>query len=177
MINPLVRALARHWWLIALRGILAILFGIGCLIWPGIALLSLVFLFGAYAGLDGIFLLFTGVTRRSWLTAFEGVVGIVAAIVTFVWPGMTALVLLYVIAFWAVFTGIMKIVAAIQLRQYIRGEWLYVVQGLLTVIFGLIMFGLPVAGALAVVWLIGIYGIIFGILALALSLRLLSIKV
>lgn len=174
--SPLTQALSRHWWVVALRGILAILFGIGCLIWPGIALLSLVFLFGAYAGLDGIFMLFTGITRRSWLTIIEGIIGIIAAIVTFVWPGMTALVLLYIIAFWGIFTGVMEIAASIRLRERITNEWFYIAQGALSIIFGLILFGLPIVGALTLVWLIGIYGIIFGILILLLSIRLQRLK-
>lgn len=175
--TPLFDALTRRWWVFALRGILAVLFGIGCLLWPGIALLSLIFLFGAYAVIDGIFLAVAGFERRSWLTIIEGVISFIAGIMAFVWPGITSLVLLYIIAFYALFTGVMEIVSAIQLRRVISNEWFHVIQGILSILFGLILLTLPRAGALAIVWLIGIYGIIFGIITFILALRLHSARV
>src|SRR5256885_4424651 len=127
-------ALARNWWVVALRGALAVLFGVLALVWPAITIGVLVLLFGAYALVDGVFALgsalFGGARvegRRAWLI-LEGVVGVAAGIVAFVWPGVTALALLWVIAAWAIITGVLEIATAIRLRRELRGEWLLVLS-------------------------------------------------
>jgi uncharacterized membrane protein HdeD (DUF308 family) len=148
----------------------------------GLVLAHLVLLFGGYALADGIFALASAIEKATdktdqrkqtlWPMLLQGVVGIAAAVLTFVWPGITALVLLYLIAAWAIITGIFQIVQAIRLRKEIEGEWLLVLGGIASVVFGLLLQIFPGAGALAVVWLIGTYSMVFGILLLFLAFRL-----
>jgi uncharacterized membrane protein HdeD (DUF308 family) len=167
--------LARHWWVLALRGIAAVLFGILAFFWPGMTLAVLVILFGAYALIDGILGLmaaFTSETHHRIALAVEGVVSILAGLAAFAWPGLTALVLLYIIAFWAIVTGVLEIVAALRLRRVIANELGLIVGGILSIAFGIILVVAPGAGALTVVYLIGAYAVIFGIALLALAWRL-----
>jgi uncharacterized membrane protein HdeD (DUF308 family) len=173
----MLNLISRNWWLVALRGVVAIIFGILALVWPGPALLTLVFFFGIYALLDGIFAISETISgntggRPRWLVLLEGVVSLIAGILTFVWPSLTALVLLYVIALWALITGITEIVAAIELRRRLQGEWVLILSGVASIIFGILLLLFPGAGALALIWVIGIYAIVFGILLLGLALRL-----
>ena len=170
--------LAGNWWAFVLRGVVAILFGIMTLFLPGMALLTLVFLFGFYAILDGVFNMI-GAFRRTgpeqlpwWALLIEGILGIIAGIVALVFPGLTALVLLYIIAGWAIATGIMELVAAIRLRKQITGEWMLVLMGILSIAFGVLIAIFPGAGALTVVLWIGAYAIVFGILLISLGVRL-----
>ncbi len=169
---------ARSWWAILIRGIAAVLFGILALALPRLTLLVLVALFGAYALVDGIFAIAAvvrGFERRranSWWLLVEGIAGIIAGLVAFFWPGITALVLLYIIAAWAIVTGILEIVQAVEMRRVIRNDWLLILSGVASVIFGILLFLFPGAGALTVVWLIGIYAIVFGALVIGLSLWL-----
>src|SRR2546423_1350819 len=174
----MLETLTRHWWVLAVRGALAVLFGLLALIWPGITVLALVALFGAYCLVDGVIAigtaLFGGVAaagRRGWLVV-EGIAGVVAGIITFAWPGITTLVLLWLIAFWALVTGVMEIVAAIRLRRELQGEWLLIVSGALSVLFGILLIVWPASGALALITLIGIYALIFGVALIALGFRL-----
>jgi len=169
--------LTRSWWILAIRGIAAILFGIAAFVWPSITLAALVLLFGAYALVDGIFAVSAGISVRKeqerwWMMILEGLAGIVLGVLTFLWPGITALVLLYFIAAWSILTGAFEIAAAIRLRKEIEGEWLLGLAGLASVIFGVLLVVLPGPGALALIWLIGSYAIVFGVLLLALAFRL-----
>jgi uncharacterized membrane protein HdeD (DUF308 family) len=164
-----------HWWAFALRGAAAILFGVLALAMPGITLAVLVFLWGAYALVDGALALVSAFrTNHDHRLALvlEGLVGIAAGAVTFVWPGLTTLVLLYIIAGWAIITGILELVSAIRLRRVIDDEWWLALSGAASVVFGIAVVVAPAAGALALVWLIGIYAIVFGVLLIALSVRL-----
>jgi uncharacterized membrane protein HdeD (DUF308 family) len=170
-------ALARNWWALAIRGAAAIVFGILAFVMPGLTLAVLVLLFGAYALVDGVFNLiaaFRGEVENQsrWLLALEGVVSIAAGIVAFAYTGLTALVLLYVIATWAVITGVLEIVSAIRLRHVIHNEGWMIASGVLSVIFGLLLFAAPGAGALALVFWIGAYAIVFGALLIGLAFRL-----
>jgi uncharacterized membrane protein HdeD (DUF308 family) len=174
----MLEALARNWWAVALRGVFAVIFGLLALIWPGITVLVLVALFGAYCLVDGVIAigtaLFGGAAaagRRVWLVV-EGIAGVVAGIITFAWPGITTLVLLWLIAFWALVTGVMEIVVAIRLRRELQGEWLLILSGALSVLFGLLLIIWPASGALALVTLIAIYALIFGVALIGLGLRL-----
>src|SRR5712691_3260906 len=166
--------LARNWWALALRGLAAVLFGLLTFFLPGITLVTLVLLFGAYALVDGMFnlLAFFRVASHHWALLIEGVIGMIAGILTFAWPAMTALVLLYLIAFWAIFTGVFEIVAGIRLRKLIANEWLLLLMGGLSVLFGLLILFAPGTGALAIVLWIGAYSLVFGIFLLALAFRL-----
>ncbi|MCU7730798.1 HdeD family acid-resistance protein [Actinoplanes sp. KI2] len=176
----MLETLSRHWWAVALRGAAAILFGVLALVWPGITVLALVLLFGAYALVDGAFTLAAafgnrdgGRTRgdRAWLFA-RGIAGILTAVIAVVWPGITALALLWVIALWAMVTGVLEIVAAFRLRKEMRHEWLLALSGALSVLFGVLLVVWPAAGVLTLVVLIGIAAIAFGITLLTLGLRL-----
>lgn len=169
--------LARNWWAVGLRGLAALIFGILALIFPGGALIVLIAFFGAYALIDGILAIYLAIRGREhnrnwgWLLV-EGIVGVLIGILTFRWPGVTGLVLLAFIAAWAIITGIMEIFEAIELRRVINNEWLLILSGAASVIFGLILIIFPRTGALAMIIVIGIYAIIFGILLLVLAWRL-----
>lgn len=165
-----------HWWALAIRGVIAIIFGLAALLRPGIALEALILLFGAYALVDGVFAIVGvfGGTRGStprWLLLIEGIAGILAGLIAFVLPGLTAVLLLYLIAAWAVITGISEIATAIRLRQEIRGEWALIVGGALSVLFGVILAILPGAGLLSLTWLIGAYALVFGVAFIFLGFR------
>jgi len=173
--------LVRNWWALALRGVFAILFGVMALVWPGLTLATLILLFGAYALVDGIFAIVNGIRsygerERWWVTLLEGIAGILIGIVTFFWPDLTALTLLTIIGVWAIFTGVTEIVGAIQLRKVIEGEWMYILGGIASVVFGALVILFPGAGALSLTWLIGIYAIIFGALFIILAFRLREMK-
>jgi uncharacterized membrane protein HdeD (DUF308 family) len=172
----ILQTLARNWWLLLLRGILAVLFGVLAFVWPGITLLALATLFGIYALVDGATALaaaFTGAGAgsRAWLVV-AGILGLGAGLVALAWPGMTAILLVMLIGACALARGVFEIVAAIQLRKEIDNEWTLIALGALSVVFGLIVLVAPGAGALALVWLIGGYAIAFGALLIGLSLRL-----
>ena len=166
---------SRHWWAFALRGVAAILFGVLAFVWPGMTLAVLVLLWGAYALVDGVLALISAFRTNNdhrWGLLLEGLVGIGAGLVTFVWPGLTALVLLYIIAAWALITGVLELIAAFRLRRAIRDEWWLVLGGVASLLFGVVLLAAPAAGALALVWLIAAYAIVFGVLLVALALRL-----
>ncbi len=170
----MLHTLAANWWALALRGLVAVLFGLLTFFLPGITLVTLVLLFGAYALVDGVFnvVAFFRVASHQWALLIEGVIGILAGILTFAWPAITAIVLLYVIAFWAILTGFFEIVAGIRLRKVIANEWLLLVMGVLSFLFGLLILFAPGAGALAIVLWIGAYALVFGVFLLALAFRL-----
>lgn len=171
-----LRALAKNWWLVLLRGIAGILFGILAFVWPGITLLSLVILYGAYALIDGLFAILAGIkgggAEARWWLILIGLLGVAAGLLTFFWPGITALVLTIFIGAWALIHGIFEIVGAIKIRKEIDNEWWLILSGAISVLFGLILLIRPGAGALALVWLIGAYAIIFGVLLVGFAFRL-----
>jgi uncharacterized membrane protein HdeD (DUF308 family) len=171
----------RNWWAFILRGLLAILFGIATWFWPGLTARVLVTLFGAYALVDGVFTIMTGIAARDenqrwWAQVLRGMAGVILGIAVFVWPGVTALILLYFIAAWALATGVLEIIAAIQLRKLVENEWLLVLGGLASVLFGVLLFVFPGEGALTLLWLISLYAIVFGVLLIALGIRLRSLR-
>ena len=173
-----LRELAENWWLLLLRGIAAIAFGLLAFSWPGLTLLTLVLMWGIYAIADGILALWAAIASKGgeiaprWWLAVVGIAGILAGALAFVWPGMTALVLLMFIASWAIVIGVLQIWGAIRLRKEIEGEWLLGLSGVLSVAFGVIMFTQPGAGALAVVWLIGWFAILAGCVYIGLAFQL-----
>jgi uncharacterized membrane protein HdeD (DUF308 family) len=169
--------LNRYWWVFLIRGISGILFGIAALIWPGITLVVLVTLFGAYSLVDGIFAIISGFTTRKqqerwWWMILQGIAGVIIGVLTFIWPGVTALALLYFIAAWSIVTGAFEIAAAIRLRREIEGEWLLALSGFASMIFGILLAIFPGPGALALVWIIGTYALFFGFLMIFFSFRL-----
>jgi uncharacterized membrane protein HdeD (DUF308 family) len=173
-----LRPLTRSWWLMLLRGLASILFGIAAFIWPGLTVLALTLLYGAYAMADGILSLgaaLTGNGDRSvptgWLVVM-GLLGIAAGSVAFLWPGLTAFALVIMIGAWAVAIGILEIIGAIWLRHELEDEWLLIAAGILSVLFGTALLLKPGAGALALAWAIGAFAILSGILHLAFALRL-----
>lgn len=173
----MVRSLSQNWWLVVLRGVLAILFGLSAFIWPGITILTLIVMFGIYAVVDGLVAVATGIARtkdtpRWWTFVLEGLVSIAAGVVALFQPGLATLVLLYTIAAWAVFTGILEIVSAVRLRNEINNEWVLALGGVISVALGLLLFFRPAAGGLAIVWTIAAYAVIFGILLIVLGVRL-----
>jgi uncharacterized membrane protein HdeD (DUF308 family) len=153
------------WRWIALRAVAAFIFGILALLLPGLTLATLVLIFGGFALVDGVFTLaaaFRMGRGAGWHAVWLGVMGLAGigvGIVTFFWPGITALALLYVIAAWALVTGALEIAAAIALRKVLRHEWLLVVDGVLSFILAAILVFAPVAGALAITWVIGLYAL------------------
>ena len=176
--TPLLRALGDRWWLKLLRGIAAIAFGVIALAWPGITLLALAVTWGVYVLVDGVFDLWAacagkGATTSSrWWLGIAGVVSILAGVVAFGWPGLTAVVLLMFIAAWAIILGAVETWAAIKYRKELKGEWLYILGGLFSIAFGILLFARPAVGALAVVWIIGWYAILAGCIAVVIAFRL-----
>ena len=173
----MLETLKRGWWLLVLRGIFAVAFGILAFVKPNITLAALVLVFGAYALINGIFMLGVGLrapkgTPGKGTLVFLGLVGVAAGILTFVYPNITALSLLVVIAWWAILTGIFEIAAAVKLRKELTNEWVMILSGALSVAFGVLLIAKPNAGALSIIWLIGIYAVLYGILLLALAFRL-----
>jgi uncharacterized membrane protein HdeD (DUF308 family) len=172
----LLHALAKNWWLLLLRGIAAIAFGILALAWPGLTLLTLILLYGAFALTDGAIAIIAaiagGAPAGRWWLAIVGIFGVAVGALTFMLPGMTALILLFTVAGWAIATGVFQIIGAIRLRKEIDNEWLLILSGVISLLFGLGVMAYPGAGALALVWVIGAYAIITGILYIGLAFRL-----
>jgi len=168
---------ARNWWALVLRGVLGIVFGLFALALPAAAFAVLVLAFGAYTLVDGVFNIVAALRdargeRRWWALLLSGVAGVLAGLAAFVAPAPTALVLLYVIAGWAILTGVLEITAAIRLRRQLIGEWLMALSGALSIVFGALIIVAPLAGALAVLLLIGAYALVSGVVLLALGVRL-----
>jgi uncharacterized membrane protein HdeD (DUF308 family) len=161
-VNGMSSAIAVNWWALAIRGVGGILLGIAAIVWPGITLLVLIAIFAAYLLIDGAFA----------VLVVEGVAGVVAAILAVLWPGITALILVYLVAAWAIVTGALELGAAYLLRQVVKNEWLLVVGGLVSIVFGILLAINPAAGLVTIVWLFGAYMLIFGVVILALALRL-----
>src|SRR5258708_3943565 len=174
----LLRSLAENWWLLALRGFAAIAFGVLAFFWPGLTLITLTWLWGAYALSDGVIAIWAafsasrGAAGPRWWLGLSGLASILAGGVAFWYTGMTTLVLLMFIAVWAIIIGAAQIWGAIALRKVLQHEWLLIINGALSIAFGVIVMAQPGAGALAVAWMIAWYAIFFGCLYVALALRL-----
>ncbi len=176
----MLQFMAQSWWLYALRGVAAIIFGILAFISPGPTILALVLVFGIYAVIDGILAVIAafqmrGGVDRWWIVLLEGLAGVVVGVIALVYPQITAGALLLLIAFWAAVTGILEIVAAIRLRREINKEWSLILGGILSVILGIILVVYPAAGAVGLVWAIGAYAVLFGLSMLALAFKVRSV--
>lgn len=177
----MLQTLTQNWWAIVLRGVCAVAFGIGTFVWPGLTLVVLVLLYGAFLFADGILAVLWALAGRRvgsfpWGVLLAGLVSIAAGIVTLLWPGVTALALLYVIAAWAIVRGVFEIIAAVHLRRELTNEWLLALEGLLSIALGVLLIIAPGAGALAVLWWIGTFAIIIGVLMIILGFRLKAMK-
>jgi uncharacterized membrane protein HdeD (DUF308 family) len=177
----MLRTLAQNWWALVLRGVCAVLFGVGAFVWPGITVALLILLYGAYTLVEGVLGVAWALVGRQagsfpWGVLLAGLAGIAVGIVTFVSPGLTALALLYLIAAWAIVRGVFEVIAAISLRRELENEWLLALSGLLSVALGVLLMVAPGAGALALLWWIGGFAIIAGILMIMLGMRLKSVN-
>lgn len=171
-----------NWWLVLLRGIAAMLFGVLTFLWPSLSLLSIVLLWGAFALVDGIFAIATAfITKRPdagsrWWMGLVGLLGVAAGLLTFFAPAITAFGLLLYFSVWLIATGLLQIIGAIRLRKLIDNEWMLALSGLACVILGALLIGYPLTGLLSVVWMIGIFALVVGIFYIGLSLRLKKAK-
>ena len=160
-------ALKKYWWVILLRGLFAIAFGVVAIVWTGMTLKWLVYLFGAYVVVDGVLEVWNGFTNRGrhdrwWVDVLIGLAGVVAGVLVIALPELSALAVMYFIAAWMVITGVLQIIYAIRVRKEISNEWLIVITGVLSVLLGAFFFAFPGDGAISLVWLIGLYAIFFG---------------
>ena len=177
--NDYMNFLERNWWLLLVRGLSAILFGIAAFAWPGLTVAILVLIFGVYVLVDGIFGIVDSIRYRDrlnrwWLWLLDGLLGVIVGTLMLVMPGLTAYALVLFIAAWAIVGGILRIVAAIQLRNEIEGEWLLGLGGVLSILFGAVLVVMPGPGVLSLVWLIGTWAVVFGVLFVMLAFRLRS---
>jgi len=172
----LARTLARHWWVVLLRGLVAIAFGVLTFTRPAISLAALLLFFGAFVFADGLLHVWTAISDKErenrWLLLLGGLLGIGVGLLAFLTPGLTAIAVLFYIAIWAVATGLLDIVAAVRLRKEIEGEWLLGLGGLSSVAFGVVLLARPGTGALAVLWIIAAYAVAFGVILTLRSFRL-----
>jgi uncharacterized membrane protein HdeD (DUF308 family) len=170
--------IARDWWVFAIRGVAAIIFGILAFAWPEMTLAVLVILFGAYVLVDGVALLVALAQgdrlarRHPWAVGIMGALGIVAGIATFLWPAVTAMSMLYIVAIWAVATGLMQVLTAIALRKEIDGEFWMVLGGIASIVFGGLLIAFPGEGLISLVWLVGLWAVVFGVSSLGVARRL-----
>jgi uncharacterized membrane protein HdeD (DUF308 family) len=178
--NPLTQLLSRFWWVLVLRGVLAILFGISAFVWPGLTLVTLVTLFAAYAFVDGIFDVIHAISHRQeiehWgLLLIEGLFGIAFGVLAFQSPELTTLVggviVAFYIAAWAIVTGAMRIAMAVRLRKEIEGEWLLALSGAVSILFGILIMSRPAAGALAMLYFVAAWAIALGVILIALAFK------
>ena len=173
----MIARLSSNWWLFLIRGILALALGIVMPLVPAAAILTLAFLFGAYALVDGVVAIASAIRMRhretswAWLLV-EGAIGVAVGMLTFVYPSITALVLVYLFAWWAILSGAVAIATALRLRAVVPNEWLTIALGALSIVAGIVIFFVPAAGVLAIVWTISIYAILAGIFMIGLALRL-----
>jgi uncharacterized membrane protein HdeD (DUF308 family) len=164
--------------LLITRGIVGIIIGVLAFMWPGLTIAVLVGIFAMYAVIDGITNLMLGLKKsaqgRHWAMVVQGLIGIGAGLLTALWPGITALALVFFIAAWAVLTGIFEIVAAIRLRRLLTGEWLLMLSGVLSIAFGVLVFAFPAAGAVGIAWVLGAYALATGVILVSLGVGLRS---
>lgn len=176
-----VRQVSRgYWWMLLIRAVVAILFGILAIISPVFALLFLVYLFAAYVLIDGIMSVFVAFQERSthsrwWILLLGGIAGIILGVLAFAWPGVTSLVLFYLVAAWAVVTGIFDVIAAFSVRAA-GVEWLLVLGGVLSIIIGIIFFLHPVASILTIVWLLGVFALVYGVILIVRAIQFRSLR-
>jgi len=165
--------LMRNWWALALRAVAAIIFGIFAILWPGVTLQVLVLFFAAYMLVDGVFAIIAGLSgvQRQWLLVIEGVLDLIVGFIAFAWPAIALLAFIYLVAFWAILSGVALLAVGLRLHRS-NGEALLVLSGGLSLLWGIVIFFWPIAGEVAMAWWIGAYALLFGIFMLSLALRL-----
>ncbi len=173
----MLEVLTRYWWAFIARGILAIALGVMVFAWPAITIAALIIVFGIYVFVDGIFLVVKAIggwkaRDDRWLLLFEGLLGIGIGVITFFAPGVTAVGLLFYIAAWSLATGILEIVGAIRLRKEIQGEVWWIFSGIVSILFAVLLMIFPGTGILALIWLLGIYAFVFGVILIVLGIRI-----
>ncbi len=169
--------LAGHWWAFALRGLVAIVFGVIAFVVPGITLAILLGLFAAYMAIDGVLAIIAAVRglrahTSFWPLLLEGIADLAAAAIAVLWPGITLLALVYLAGAWAIVSGIFLIVGAARVHQVVHGRWLLILSGVFSAIWGVLLFAWPIAGLLVMTWWIGAYAIVFGVMLVAMAFRL-----
>lgn len=175
----MLEALTRNWWILVLRGVVAVVFAILLFVSPTSTLATIITLFGAFALVDGAFnaigSLFTvGAYQGWWVSLLTGVAGIVAGLVVMTWRGLTALAVLWLIALWGIATGVLQVVAALRLRRYISGEWFMAAGGALSIVLGVLLLTWPNAAIVSLLWLVAAFALLFGFVLIALGLRVRS---
>lgn len=169
---PILDAHAKNWWVYLIKGIIGVLFGIMAFTRPGLTLVTLLTLFGIYALVDGITALWVGGGAHSWWLVLAGILGVIAGIYTFIYPGITAVALLYLIVAWAIIRGITEIITAIRMRKEMSHEWVLIIAGVFSILFGLLLYANAGAGVLAMVWAIGAYALVYGLMWIVQAFRL-----
>lgn len=177
----MLERISRNWWMFALRGLVAVIFGVLALVWHDQVLKALVLVFGAFALVNGIVTLFTGLSSapyfsRWWALALEGTAGIICGLMGIFMPAITTQALLILISAWALFTGISEIMVAIQFRRVLKDEWMLILGGLLSIVFGALLVVYPAAGAVSLTWTIGLFAITFGSSEIIFALRLQGLR-
>ena len=177
----MITILTEKWWLWLIRGFAGVLFGILAFLWPALTLEILIYILGAYLLIDGIFNLIAAISNRKktniwWIVLLEGMAGTFAGILSFLWPQITALALLFIVAVWAIFTGILEIIEAVRLRKQIQGEWLLILSGLLSFVFGILLLIWPGSGLVVIVWIFAFYAILFGFTLVFLSFKIKKVQ-
>lgn len=177
--DPIAKLWKLAWWALLLRGLIAIGFGVIALAWPESSILALVLVYGAYVVADGVFAIvaaFSSHTGERWWLLASGFLGVAAGVLAMIWPGLTAIVLVLIIGFWSIMRGIVEIAAAIRLRKQIPNEWMLILAGIISVVVGIMLVVSPIIGAFALIWVIGVWAIAFGILMIGLAFRVRSHK-
>jgi uncharacterized membrane protein HdeD (DUF308 family) len=174
--ESMIAVLAKNWWAVGIRGVLGILFGLIALFLPGATMLSLVLVFAAYAFVDGVFAIVSAVRaareRERWgYLLLEGIVDIAAAAVAVLWPGITVVAFVFVVAFWAIFTGVLELMAAFRL-DFIDGRGWLIFGGIVSVLYGVLLIAAPMIGAVVLTWWLGAYALVFGVCLVVLAFKL-----
>jgi uncharacterized membrane protein HdeD (DUF308 family) len=170
-------ALAHHWWVFLLRGVVGVAFGLVAFFYPVATLYTFIVFYAVFSIVDGVFAFVSAVRGKEnmgprWWLALIGILGVVAGLAAYLWPGFTAIALLTLIGIWALVNGVVEIVGAIRLRAEIDNEWLLLIHGILSVLFGLIVLARPSGGALALIWFIAAFALVSGSVLIVLSFRL-----
>ncbi len=177
----MIRFLVENWWTFLIRGVIAILFGLAAIIWPSLTVTILVFVFGAYVIVDGIFSIAVSIMTRKqndqwWVGILLGIAAIIIGIWAMLFPDLTAIGLVYFIGAWWLVSGILEIIFAIRVRKEIENEWFLILGGVISVIAGALFMLFPGSGAISLIWIIGLFAIFLGVMFVVLAFRLRGLR-